>query len=130
MKIIKCRRISSGRAEGLSLYSPAPISFFGTIDPETSVVIERGHPLYGQQIAGKILIYPTGRGSTVGSYILYGLSRRGLAPKAIIMKEAEPIVAVGAIISDIPLVDKPQSYDFTSGMKMVVDADKGEIILL
>ncbi|MEM1994268.1 MAG: DUF126 domain-containing protein [Nitrososphaerales archaeon] len=130
MKIIKCRRISSGRAEGLSLYSPAPISFFGTIDPETSVVVERGHPLYGQQIAGKILIYPTGRGSTVGSYILYGLSRRGLAPKAIIMKEAEPIVAVGAIISDIPLVDKPQSYDFTSGMKMVVDADKGEIILL
>ncbi|MEM4725833.1 MAG: DUF126 domain-containing protein, partial [Nitrososphaerales archaeon] len=113
MKIIKCRRISSGRAEGLSLYSPAPISFFGTIDPETSVVVERGHPLYGQQIAGKILIYPTGRGSTVGSYILYGLSRRGLAPKAIIMKEAEPIVAVGAIISDIPLVDKPQSYDFT-----------------
>lgn len=130
MRVIRCRRISSGRAEGLSLFSPAPISFFGTIDPETSKVIEKSHPLYGQRVAGKILIYPTGRGSTVGSYILYGLSRRGLAPRAIVMKEAEPIVAVGAIMSDIPLVDKPESFGFESGLSMIVDADKGEIIIL
>jgi hypothetical protein len=129
LRVIKCRKISSGRAEGLSLFSPAPISFFGTIDPETSVVIEKNHPLYGEKIAGKILIYPTGRGSTVGSYVLYGLSRRGLAPEAIIMRDAEPIVAVGAIMSDIPLVDKPESFDFRSGLHTVVDADRREIIL-
>ena len=129
MRVIRCRRISAGRAEGLSLFSPAPISFFGTIDPLTSEVVEKNHPLYGEKIADKILIYPTGRGSTVGSYILYGLSRRGIAPKAIIMKEAEPIVAVGAIMSDIPLVDKPESFDFKSGLHMIVDADSGEIII-
>ncbi len=130
MKVVRCRKISAGRAEGLSLFSPAPISFFGTVDPETGVVVERGHPLYGQKVGGRILIYPTGRGSTVGSYILYGLSRRGLAPKAIVMKEAEPIVAVGAIMSNIPLVDKPECYDFKSWLQMVVDADRGEIIIL
>jgi predicted aconitase with swiveling domain len=129
LRVIKCRKISAGRAEGLSLFSPAPISFFGTIDPLTSEVIEKNHPLYGQRIAGKILIYPTGRGSTVGSYVLYGLSRRGLAPKAIIMKEAEPIVAVGAIMADIPLVDRPESFDFKSGLHIIVDADRGEIII-
>ena len=129
MRIIRCRKISSGRAEGLTLFSPVPISFFGTIDPETSTVIEKNHPLYGERIAGKILIYPTGRGSTVGSYVLYGLSRRGLSPKAIIMRDAEPIVAVGAIMSDIPLVDKPDSFDFKSGLHVIVDADRGEIIL-
>ncbi len=130
MKIIRCRRISSGRAEGITLYSPAPISLFGTIDPESGIVIERSHPLYGEKIADKILIYPTGRGSTVGSYILYGLSRRGLAPRAIIMREAEPIVAVGAIMSGIPLVDRPESYEFRSGLTVLVDADSSQITIL
>ena len=130
MRVIKCRKISAGRAEGLSLFSPAPLSFFGTVDPLTSEVIEKNHPIYGQKLADKILIYPTGKGSTVGSYILYGLRRRGLAPKAIIMKEAEPIVAVGAIMAEIPLVDRPESFDFQSGLHIVVDADRGEIIIL
>jgi predicted aconitase with swiveling domain len=129
LRVISCRKISPGRAEGLALFSPAPISFFGTIDPSTSEVIEKSHPLYGQRIADKILIYPAGRGSTVGSYILYGLSKRGLAPRAIIMKEAEPIVAVGAIMSDIPLVDRPESFDFKSGLHIIVDADRGKIII-
>ena len=76
------------------------------MDPDTGIVLEAGHPLQGQSIAGKVLVFPTGKGSTVGSYTLLRLQRAGSAPVAIINAESEAIVAVGAIISDIPMVDQ------------------------
>jgi predicted aconitase with swiveling domain len=100
------RPISRGVARGEALVSRDPISFYGGVDPETGVVVERGHALEGRSVAGKILIFPRGKGSTVGTYIIYRLAKRGLAPKAIINLEAEPIVAIGAIISGIPMVDR------------------------
>ncbi|MCS7116281.1 MAG: DUF126 domain-containing protein [Nitrososphaerota archaeon] len=129
MKKIKCRKISKGVGEGVSLVSNAPISFLGDVDPKTGLIVNKNHPLYGKSIEGKVLIFPTGRGSTVGSYILYQLSKNGKAPKAIIMKEAEPIIAVGAIISNIPLVDKPEVFEFKDGERITVDADHNEIIV-
>jgi predicted aconitase with swiveling domain len=99
------RVIKAGRAEGEALVSPEPIGFFGGVDPETGVVVEAGHPLEGACVAGRVLVFPTGKGSTVGSYILYRLKKNGVAPAAIINAESEPIVAVGAIISEIPMVD-------------------------
>jgi predicted aconitase with swiveling domain len=100
------RVIKAGQAEGEALVSPEPLGFFGGVDPETGIVVEPGHPLEGQCVAGRVLIFPTGKGSTVGSYILYRLKKSGLAPVAIINAESEPIVAVGAIISAIPMVDR------------------------
>ncbi len=86
--------------------SPDPIGFLGGVDPDTGVVVERGHPLEGQSVAGRVLVFPTGKGSTVGSYTLYRLARNGLAPAAILNAEADPVVAVGAIIAEIPMVDQ------------------------
>lgn len=86
--------------------SPVAIGFLGGVDPQTGVVIEPGHPLRGQSVAGRVLVFPTGKGSTVGSYTLYRLARRGLAPAGIINSRSEAIVAVGAIISEIPMVDQ------------------------
>ena len=83
-----------------------PISFLGGIDPDTGKVIERGHELLGESVKGRVLVFPYGKGSTVGSYILYRLRKNGVAPSAIINEECETIVAVGAIISEIPCVDK------------------------
>ncbi len=130
MTKIKCRRISRGVAEGYALVSEEPISFFGGVDPQTGHIIERIHPLHSRCIAGKILVFPTGKGSTVGSYILYQLAKNKKAPKGIICKEAEPIVAVGAIISDIPMVDKPEFFEFRNEQKIMVDGDVGEIEIL
>jgi len=124
---IRCRKISGGLAEGKALVSSEPISFFGEVDPETGIVTDEKHPLYRMCIAGKILIFPTGRGSTVGSYVLYQLSLNGKAPKGIICREADPVVAVGAIISRIPMVDRPERFDFRSGQNVKIDADN-EII--
>ncbi len=100
------RVIKAGTAEGLALVSPEPIGFLGGVDPETGVVVEAGHPLAGQCVSGRVLVFPTGKGSTVGSYTLYRMARAGTAPAAIVNAESEAIVAVGAIIGEIPMVDQ------------------------
>lgn len=103
---VLARIVKAGHAEGEALVSPEPIGFLGGVDPDTSMVIEAGHPLEGQCVAGRVLVFPTGKGSTVGSYTLYRLARSQLAPAAIINAEADPVVAVGAIIAGIPMVDR------------------------
>ena len=103
--ILTGRVIKAGQAGGKALVSLQPIGFFGGVDPETGVVVEAAHPLEGECVAGRVLVFPTGKGSTVGSYTLYRMKKNGVAPVAIINAESEPIVAVGAIISEIPMVD-------------------------
>jgi predicted aconitase with swiveling domain len=103
---LKGRIISRGIAEAKALTTTQPISFYGGVDPETSEILEKGHELQGKLIKGKILVFPTGKGSTVGSYTLYRLKKGGVAPAGIVNRECETVVAVGAIISEIPCVDK------------------------
>jgi len=103
---LKGRTISKGVAEGEALTTTQPISFYGGVDPDTSEIIEKGHELQGRKVKGKILVFPQGKGSTVGSYTLYRMKKNGTAPAGIINKECETIVAVGAIISEIPCADK------------------------
>jgi predicted aconitase with swiveling domain len=99
------RVICPGHASGRALVSAAPIGFLGGVDPDTGVVLEPGHPLQGRSVAGRVLVFPTGKGSTVGSYTILRLARSGHGPVAMINAESEAIVAVGAIIADIPMVD-------------------------
>lgn len=121
------RTIYKGIAEGEALVTSMGISFFGGVDPDTGVVVERGHELEGQSIAGKVLIFPTGKGSTVGSYTLYRLKHAGKAPAAIINAECETITAVGCIIAEIPCVDQISIERFKSGNNIKVDAEKGSV---
>jgi len=102
---LRGRVIYSGKAEGYALVTSQPISFYGGVDPASGDVIERGHELRGECVKDRILVFPHGKGSTVGSYILYRLAKSGVAPSAIINEKCETIVAVGAIISEIPCVD-------------------------
>ncbi len=105
-RVLVGRVIKSGHGEGPALVSPAPIGFLGGVDPDTGIVLEPGHPLQGRSVAGKVLVFPTGKGSTVGSYTILRLGRGGHGPAAIVNAESETIVAVGAIIADIPMVDQ------------------------
>jgi predicted aconitase with swiveling domain len=102
---LKGRIIYKGKGEGEALTTTQPISFYGGVDPNTGVVIEKGHELQGQSVKGKVLVFPTGKGSTVGSYTLYRMKKNGTAPAGIVNRECETVVAVGAIISEIPCVD-------------------------
>jgi hypothetical protein len=106
MKRLKGRVIVAGRVEGLALVSSKPISFYGGVNPENGEIVERGHMLKGVKVSGKILVFPYGRGSSVGVYVLYAMAKYGTAPKAIINVEAEPVVASGCILAEIPLLDR------------------------
>jgi len=121
---LKGRVIKSGTAAGVALVSSQAIGFLGGVDPETGVVIEPGHPLHGQCVAGRVLVFPTGKGSTVGSYTLYRMARAGTAPVAIVNAESEAIVAVGAIIGDIPMVDQVDIAQIRTGDRVRIDGDR------
>jgi len=123
------RTIFAGRAEGEALVTRMGISFFGGVDPESGVVVERGHELEGQSIAGKVLVFPTGKGSTVGSYTLYRLKKAGLAPAAIVNADCETITAVGCIIAEIPCVDQVEIALIRTGQPVRVNGEQGIIEL-
>jgi uncharacterized protein len=127
--LFRGRGISRGRGTGELLVSPAPISFLSGVDPDTGVIVERGHPLEGESITGKVLAFSHGKGSTVGSYVLYALAMKGKAPAAIINRKADPIIAVGAIMGKIPMVDEPgvDIMQLRNGTRVSVDGDSGEI---
>ncbi|MEM3922532.1 MAG: DUF126 domain-containing protein [Nitrososphaerota archaeon] len=125
--VLEGRVIREGRAEGEALATRQPISFYGGVDPETGRIIERGHELEGEVIADKILVFPYGKGSTVGSYILLRLRRRGLAPKAIVNQRCEPIIAVGAIIAEIPCVDEVDISVISRGDIVKVEGARVEV---
>ncbi len=124
------RVIYVGVAEGEALVTSMGISFFGGVDPETGVVVERGHELEGQSIAGKVLVFPNGKGSTVGSYTLYRLKHAGLAPAAILNVECETITAVGCIIAEIPCMDQIAIQELKTGDRIRVDSGQGFIEVL
>ncbi len=133
VEIIKCRKISKGHAKGEVIVTKDPLSFLGGVDPNSGNIIDSGHELYGENISGKILVIPSGKGSTVGSYVIFQMAKNKTAPKAIISIKAEPIIATGAIMAEIPMVDQPEAdilYIIKKGDVVEVDADSGIIKLL
>lgn len=127
---VEGRKIFGGKTIGEVLFSPEDISFYGGCDPESGEIVEKNHPLEGQSVSGKILVFPTGKGSTVGSYVLYALSKAGMAPLAIVNESTDPVVAVGCIIGEIPAVDQVDINKLENGQRVEVDADAGVISVL
>ncbi len=125
-QIIKCRKISKGHAKGEVIVTKDSLSFLGGVDPKTGIIIDSHHELYGKKISGKILVIPSGKGSTVGSYVIFQMAKNKTAPSAIISLKAEPIIATGAIMAGIPMVDQPDA-DILNILKegniVEVDAD-------
>ena len=117
------RIVKNGKVEAEAIVANEAMGWLGCVDPETGVVIEKGHALEGKSIAGKVLVFTTGKGSTVGSYTIYALKKAGKAPAAMVCEESEPIVAVGAIISDIPMVDKIEITKIKTGDVVEVDGE-------
>jgi predicted aconitase with swiveling domain len=126
--VLEGQVISDGVAEGVALVSHQPIGFLGGVDPETGVVVEAGHPLEGECVVGRILVFPTGKGSTVGSYTLYRMSQTGTAPAAMINAESEAIVAVGAIIGGIPMVDGIDITRLRTGDRVCVQGNQVRVM--
>jgi predicted aconitase with swiveling domain len=123
------RIIYPGKASGQALVSGMGISFYGGVDPDLGIVTEKRHDLQGQSVAGKILVFPSGKGSTVGSYILYRLQKNGHAPAGIINASCETIIAVGCIIAEIPCLDRVDLSRIKTGMSLKLHADQGWVVI-
>ncbi len=126
----KARKIVGGRATGEALVSREPVCFLGGVDVKTGLFTERRHPLTGKCIAGRVLIFPIGKGSTGGSYLLYEATLNGVAPVAFVNLKADPVTVVGCIISELPMVDQVQGdilSQVQDGDTVEVDADAGLI---
>lgn len=125
---IKAKKVSPGVVRGVALVTRMPISFTGGVNPDTGVVREPGHELEGQSIAGKILVFPSGKGSTTGSWQFYATYKRGKAPVGIINVKAEGVVAVSALITGTPMVHELEINPFdiiASGDIVTVNGDEG-----
>jgi predicted aconitase/predicted aconitase with swiveling domain len=93
------RILIPGHARGSILASPEGLSFWGGVDPTTGRIIDAHHPLHGQSVSGSILMMPTSRGSCTGSGVLLELIRAGLAPAALVFREAEDVLTLGALVA-------------------------------
>ena len=123
---MKARTIYPGKAEGTALVSGQPIGFYGGIDAKTGIVIEKGSELEGECVKDRVLVFPCGKGSTVGSYVIYGLKKNGVAPAAIVNSETETIVATGAILAGIPCIDGIDIGDIETGDRLRIEAGERE----
>ncbi|MFX1489611.1 MAG: DUF126 domain-containing protein [Promethearchaeota archaeon] len=124
------RKIYKGIAEAEAIVTKDGISFYGGVDPDTGKVVEVGHELEGQSVTGKVLVFPTGKGSTVGSYTMYRMKKNNTAPAAIVNREIDTIIAVGCIISEIPCVDKINIDEIKTGQTLIVNGSDGTIELI
>ena len=127
--LIKGHKIVEGKAQGQALVSKDPICFLKTIDLN-GLGIEEGHALQGKNVAGTILIFPTGKGSTAASYKLYEMALKGTAPKAIINAMADPVTVSGAILGNIPMLhrfDINPADVIDTGDQVSVDGDTGTV---
>ncbi len=129
MKIIlKGRKVIGGKAEGEAMVTRQPVSFLGGVNADKGIVVEKGHEIEGQSLTGKVFVFPHGKGSTAGPYIIYAMAKRRTAPAAMINVEAEPIIAVGAALGNIPLVDRLDQNPLeviATGDYVKIDGDHG-----
>jgi predicted aconitase with swiveling domain len=129
---LKCHKIIGGYGEGEALVSREPICFYLT-DPKTGVVRERSHELVGKNLAGKVLVFPSGKASSVVQIDgLFKLASHNVAPRALIVKDVETVLVVSAFLVKIPLVDRLEKDPFEiihTGDFVKVDAEKCRVTI-
>lgn len=126
---IRGRRIVPGHAAGDVLASPVPFSFVGGADPVTGKILDPSTGVAGERLTDRIFAFPHGKGSTVGSYVIYGLAKREVGPAGIVNASAEGIVAVGAILAGIPMVDRIDTAGLRTGDRILLDGARGTVEL-
>ena len=135
-KITGCG-VVPGIAKGVVLVTSKPISFWGGVDPASGLINDPRHDLFGQSVAGKVMVFPFGKGSSTGSLIMLELARVDKAPAAIVNVRTEPILATGPIVShhfygrQIPIIclDENSFRQLETGQVLTVNASENFIIL-
>jgi predicted aconitase with swiveling domain len=131
--VLRGRKIYGGAAQGRALVTKAALGGMGVFDVYTGIVTERGNDWEGQSVAGKILVYKTGRGSSSWAAWHQQLRLLGVAPLAHVIAENNPQTALGAVLSRIPVVaelDQDPTEVIKTGDWVRVDGDNGIVEVL
>ena len=138
---IKCKKIVGGRAKGKLLLSKKPINFLGMVNTQSGEITNTSNDFKGQNLKGKILVFPNSIGSSVGAYTIYSLKSNNVAPNGIICTNNVDITtASGCAISNIPLafIDNQRYDDLVNRIKILgkdkemeitLDTEEGRIII-
>ena len=120
----------SGKVEGIVLKSENSINFLGTVDKKTGIISDRNHDLFEKPVKGKILVFPSGVGSSVGAYTIYSIKSNNAAPLAMICQKADLTVATGCALANIPLItiSDEEFSSIKNGMKLSFDTDSSNQI--
>lgn len=127
------RQVVPGAVRGVAVVTQERVSFFGGVDASTGQVSERGHQLEGLSVAGKVLVYPGGKGSTGATYALLSMAADGIAPLAMLSPEIDNVTVVGAVLGKISTVDRLPRELFEvvqSGDWIEVDGEHGIVRVL
>ena len=133
MMKLKGKVINEGNVEGEAIVSRLPFSFLGDLEMDTGKIMVKGHDLEGENIKGKILVFPTGKGSTAAGNVLFEAKLKGNAPIGMIIKEAEPVIAMVAIMNDIPAIhnlSRNPVEAIKTGDHIKLDADAGVVQIM
>jgi predicted aconitase with swiveling domain len=128
--ILKGKTVNEGKAEGEAIVSKIPFSFLGDLEVASGRVMVKGHDLEGQSLKGKIFVFPTGKGSTGGPLVAYQAKLQGNVPVGMICTEVEPVMAMVAIMNDIPMVhrlNKNPVEAIETGDYIKIDAKAGRV---
>jgi len=128
--ILKGKTVKGGKVEGEAIVSKLPFSFLGDLEVGTGRIMVKGHDLEGMSVKGKIFVFTTGKGSTGGPRVAYMAKLQGNAPIGMICTEAEPVIAMAAIMNDIPMVhrlNKNPVEAVETGDYVKMDADAGRV---
>jgi hypothetical protein len=94
------RFLVEGPVDGTALVLAEPLSFWGGLDPVTGEIVEANHPQRGAVVTGRVLVMPSGRGSSSSATVLAESIRLGTGPSGVVLGEADEIVAIGALVAE------------------------------
>jgi predicted aconitase with swiveling domain len=128
---LQVRPLVAGSATGEALVLPEPLSLWGGLDPQNGDIIDQRHPAFGENVTGRFLVLPIGRGSSSASSILLEAVRAGTAPAAIITAEVDAILALGAAVAremyaespPVAVLSEPDYNRLRSGMRLTLAED-------
>jgi len=121
-----------GKVKGTILKSLNPINFLGTMDKKTGIINDEHHDLFHKSVKDKILVFPSGVGSSVGAYTIYSIKSNNSAPLAMICEKIDLTVATGCALANIPLVTvtEEEFSSFENGQKVSLDTGSSNPITL
>jgi predicted aconitase with swiveling domain len=117
---------------GEALVTTDLVAFWAGTDWESGEIVEVGHQARGQNMSGKILVCPAGKGGAGDTFGYYYLYRSGKAPRAIICNRAQGTALAGALLTNTPMLygfEEDVTQLINTGDQVEVNPGTGEVTI-